>query len=65
VKLQKEVCFIFSILDDSIIEDNIDPLEVQEALDRAVTSQKLAGLYRDRPTFMLSSRVITIGERNE
>ena len=65
MKLQKTVCFIFSILDNSIIEDNIDPLEVQEALDRAVASQKMAGLYRDKPTFMLSSKVVTIGESDE
>lgn len=65
MKLQKLVYFIQEIGTDRIIEDNINPLEAQAALDRAVASQKLAGLYRDKPTFMLSSKTVNVEVESE
>jgi hypothetical protein len=65
VKTQKLVYFIQEIGTDRIIEDNINPLEAQAALDRAVSSQKLAGLYRDKPTFMMSSKVVNVEVESE
>ena len=62
MKNYKLVYFIQEIESDRIIEDNIDPLEAQAALDRAVASQKLAGLYRDKPTFMMSSKTIEVND---
>jgi hypothetical protein len=64
MKLQKLVYFIHEIKTNIILEDNIEPLDVQAALDRAVMAQKYAGLYRDKPTFMLSSRMITTADGN-
>ena len=65
MKTQKLVYFIQEIGTDRIIEDNINPLEAQAALDRAVSSQKLAGLYRDKPTFMMSSKVVNVEVESE
>lgn len=65
MKNYKLVYFIQEIGTDRIIEDNINPSDAQAALDRAVTSQKLAGLYRDKPTFMLSSKTISVEVENE
>lgn len=65
MRLQKLVFFIQEIGTGRIIEDNISPLEAQAALDRAVASQKLAGLYRDKPTFMLSSKTVNVEVESE
>lgn len=65
MKTQKLVYFIKEIGTDRVIEDNIEPKDAQIALDRAVSAQKLAGLYRDKPTFMLSSKTINIVVDNE
>jgi hypothetical protein len=62
MKNYKLVYFIQEIGTDRIIEDNINPSDAQEALDRAVASQKLAGLYRDKPTFMMSSKTIEVSD---
>jgi len=62
MKTYKLVFFIREIGTDRIIEDNIDFYDIQEALDRAVASQKMAGLYRDKPTFMMSSKNIEVSD---
>lgn len=54
----KTVYFIQSLWDNHIMEDNIEKADIQEALDRAVAAQRLAGLYRDRVTFTLCNKTV-------
>jgi len=54
----KTVYFIQSLWDGHVMEDNIEKADIQEALDRAVAAQRLAGLYRDRVTFTLCNKTV-------
>lgn len=60
MKKLKEVFYIVSLWDDSILVDNIERENIQAALNEATTIQRGLGLYRDKPTFKLTSKSIEV-----